>query len=193
RAGRAPADGADALSTRLAGVGAADRQAILLDLVRQEAAHVLGHSSAGRIGHGAAFTDVGFDSLTVIELRDRLLARTGLRLPATFAFDFPTPVTLADHLNALLDPGTAEDPLLDELARLEDLVAARPADRAKDTVAAARLRVLAARLSTVAPGPADGTDSIQTTLDTASVDDVLAFIDEEFGIAGPSDPSRAHE
>ncbi|MEU1056980.1 type I polyketide synthase, partial [Streptomyces sp. NPDC005876] len=193
RAGRAPADGADALSTRLAGVGAADRQAILLDLVRQEAAHVLGHTSAGRIGHGAAFTDIGFDSLTVIELRDRLLARTGLRLPATFAFDFPTPVALADHLNTLLDTGTAEDPLLGELARLEDLVAARPADRAKDTVAAARLRVLAARLSTVAPGPAGGTDSIQTTLDTASVDDVLAFIDEEFGIVDPSDPSRAHE
>ncbi|CAL9357783.1 Narbonolide_10-deoxymethynolide synthase PikA1, modules 1 and 2 [Streptomyces sp. enrichment culture] len=193
RVRRAPADGADALSTRLAGVGAADRQAILLDLVRQEAAHVLGHTSAGRIGHGAAFTDVGFDSLTVIELRDRLLARTGLRLPATFAFDFPTPVTLADHLNTLLGTGTTEDPLLAELARLEDLVAARPADRAKDTVAAARLRVLAARLSTVAPGPAGGTDSIQTTLDAASVDDVLAFIDEEFGIGDPSDPSRAHE
>ncbi|MFK0121590.1 type I polyketide synthase [Streptomyces sp. NPDC090994] len=193
RVRRAPADGADALSTRLAGVGAADRQAILLDLVRQEAAHVLGHTSAGRIGHGAAFTDVGFDSLTVIELRDRLLARTGLRLPATFAFDFPTPVTLAGHLNTLLDTGTTEDPLLAELARLEDLVAARPADRAKDTVAAARLRVLAARLSTVAPGPAGGTDSIQTTLDAASVDDVLAFIDEEFGIGDPSDPSRAHE
>uniref|UniRef100_UPI0035715397 type I polyketide synthase n=1 Tax=Streptomyces fumanus TaxID=67302 RepID=UPI0035715397 len=193
RARRAPADGADALKTRLAGVGAADRQAILLDLVRQEAAHVLGHTSAGRIGHGAAFTDVGFDSLTVIELRDRLLARTGLRLPATFAFDFPTPVALADHLNTLLDTGTAEDPLLGELARLEDLVAARPADRAKDTVAAARLRVLAARLSTVAPGPAGGTDSVQTTLDTASVDDVLAFIDEEFGIVDPSDSSRAHE
>ncbi|MEU2779059.1 type I polyketide synthase, partial [Streptomyces sp. NPDC007162] len=193
RVRRAPADGADALSTRLAGVGAADRQAILLDLVRQEASHVLGHTSVGRIGHEAAFTDVGFDSLTVIELRDRLLARTGLRLPATFAFDFPTPGTLADHLNTLLDTGTAEDPLLGELARLEDLVAARPADRAKDTVAAARLRMLAARLSTVAPGPAGGTDSIQTTLDTASVDDVLAFIDEEFGIVDPSDPSRAHE
>ncbi|MEU4658547.1 SDR family NAD(P)-dependent oxidoreductase, partial [Streptomyces sp. NPDC023723] len=193
RVRRAPDDGADALSTRLAGVGAADRPAILLDLVRQEAAHVLGHTSAGRIGHGAAFTDVGFDSLTVIELRDRLLARTGLRLPATFAFDFPTPVALADHLITLLDTGTAADPLLGELARLEDLVAARPADRAKNTVAAARLRVLAARLSTVAPGPAGGTDSVQTTLDTASVDDVLAFIDEEFGIVDPSDPSRAHE
>ncbi|WP_443098442.1 SDR family NAD(P)-dependent oxidoreductase [Streptomyces antimycoticus] len=183
---------AAALTVRLAGAGSTDRQAILLDLVRQEAAYVLGYASVGRIGPDAAFTDVGFDSLTVIELRDRLLARTGLRLPATFAFDFPTPLTLADHLTTRLGADTIQDPMLAEVARLEELVAARPPDGAKDTGAAARLRALAAKLSTDAPGPAGGTD-IEATLEAASVDDVLAFIDDEFGIVDPSDSDRAYE
>ncbi|WP_374341992.1 type I polyketide synthase [Streptomyces sp. 8ZJF_21] len=183
---------ADALTARLAGAGSADRQAILLDLVRQEAAYVLGYTSVGRIGPDAAFTDVGFDSLTVIELRDRLLARTALRLPATFAFDFPTPQTVADHLNTRLGADTTQDPVLAEVARLEELVAARPPGGAKDTGAAARLRALAVKLSADASGPAGGAD-IEATLDAASVDDVLAFIDDEFGIVDPSDSDRAYE
>ncbi|MFD8095028.1 type I polyketide synthase [Streptomyces solisilvae] len=183
---------ADALTARLAGAGSADRQAILLDLVRQEAAYVLGYTSVGRIGPDAAFTDVGFDSLTVIEPRDRLLARTALRLPATFAFDFPTPQTLADHLNTRLGADTTQDPVLAEVARLEELVAARPPGGAKDTGAAARLRALAVKLSADASGPAGGAD-IEATLDAASVDDVLAFIDDEFGIVEPSDSDRAYE
>ncbi|WP_413116844.1 type I polyketide synthase [Streptomyces sp. CY1] len=192
KARSAHAHDADALTVRLAGAGSTDRQAILLDLVRQEAAYVLGYASVGRIGPDTAFTDVGFDSLTVIELRDRLLARTGLRLPATFAFDFPTPLTLADHLTTHLSADTTQDPVLDEVARLEELVAARPPDSAKDTGAAARLRALAAKLSTDAPGPPGGTD-IEATLEAASVDDVLAFIDDEFGIVDPSDSDRAYE
>ncbi|SED51281.1 Acyl transferase domain-containing protein [Streptomyces melanosporofaciens] len=192
KAQSAHAHDADALTVRLAGAGSTDRQAILLDLVRQEAAYVLGYASVGRIGPDVAFTDVGFDSLTVIELRDRLLARTGLRLPATFAFDFPTPLTLADHLTTRLGADTTQDPVLAEVARLEELVAARPPDGAKDTGAAARLRALAAKLSTDAPGPAGGTD-IEATLEAASVDDVLAFIDDEFGIVDPSDSDRAYE
>ncbi|BBJ46261.1 hypothetical protein SSPO_089790 [Streptomyces antimycoticus] len=152
KAQSAHAHDADALTVRLAGAGSTDRQAILLDLVRQQAAYVLGYASVGRIAPDAAFTDVGFDSLTVIELRDRLLARTGLRLPATFAFDFPTPLTLADHLTTRLGADTTQDPVLAEVARLEELVAARPPDGAKDTGAAARLRALAAKLSTDAPG-----------------------------------------
>ncbi|MBI0300874.1 KR domain-containing protein, partial [Streptomyces sp. PRKS01-29] len=192
KAQSADAHGADALTARLAGAGPADRQAILLDLVRQEAAYVLGYASVGRVGADAAFTDVGFDSLTAIELRDRLLARTGLRLPATFAFDFPTPLTLADHLNTRLRADTTQDPVLAEVARLEELVAARPPDTARNAGAAARLRALAAKLSADAPGPAGGAD-IEATLEAASVDDVLAFIDDEFGIVDPSDSDRAYE
>ncbi|MFE2187747.1 type I polyketide synthase, partial [Streptomyces sp. NPDC059455] len=156
KAQSAHAHDADALTARLAGAGPADRQAILLDLVRQEAAYVLGYASVGRIGPDAAFTDVGFDSLTAIELRDRLLARTGLRLSATFAFDFPTPLALADHLDTRLGAEATQDPVLAEVARLEELVAARPPDGAKNTGAAARLRGGGGRPPADAPPPPRG-------------------------------------
>ncbi|XBQ30785.1 type I polyketide synthase (plasmid) [Streptomyces rapamycinicus] len=191
KAQSAHAHDADALTARLAGVGPADRQAILLDLVRQEAAYVLGYASVGRIGPEAAFTDVGFDSLTAIELRDRLLARTGLRLPATFAFDFPTPLALADHLDTRLGAETPRDPVLAEVARLEELVAARPPDGAKNTGAAAGSGRW--RPSSAPTPPGAGGADIEATLDAASVDDVLAFIDDEFGIVDPADSDRAYE
>ncbi len=76
-------------------------------MVRGQVAVVLGHAEPDGVRADTAFKDAGFDSLTSVELRNRLRAATGLKLPPTLVFDYPSPHVLARHLRTILDPGTA--------------------------------------------------------------------------------------
>ncbi|MFF2213283.1 type I polyketide synthase [Streptomyces antibioticus] len=102
------ADPADTLRRDLAAASEPDRTRLLLALVRETAAGVLGHSDATAIRPGNGFMESGFDSLGVIELRNRLGTATGLRLPTTVVIDHPTPAALAGHLHGLLVPSAPE-------------------------------------------------------------------------------------
>ncbi|MEV7981006.1 beta-ketoacyl synthase N-terminal-like domain-containing protein, partial [Streptomyces sp. NPDC086519] len=96
----------NALRERLADVPDADRDRLLTDLVRDQLADLLGLTGRQAVQPGRPFTDLGLTSVTVVELRNRLTEATGLRLPATSAFDHPTPQALAGLLRRELYGGT---------------------------------------------------------------------------------------
>ncbi|MGW3046249.1 SDR family NAD(P)-dependent oxidoreductase, partial [Kitasatospora sp. NPDC001159] len=101
-AGPAGSDGSNALALRLTELAPAEQEQFLLDLVRGQLAVVLGHASAAAIDAERAFKDLGFDSLSSLEMRNRLNNATGLRLPSTLLFNHPTPLAVARQLRTEL-------------------------------------------------------------------------------------------
>ncbi|WP_430383563.1 SDR family NAD(P)-dependent oxidoreductase [Streptomyces sp. P10-4] len=98
RTAQAGADAQGALARRLAGLSDQEQTELVLDLIRTEVAVVLGLGQADPAMDAERFGDIGFDSLTAVELRNRLSAATAVKLPATLIFDYPTPRALARHL-----------------------------------------------------------------------------------------------
>ncbi|MEU2245069.1 thioester reductase domain-containing protein [Streptomyces sp. NPDC018338] len=104
---RNAADPGAASGRDLSGMTAAEQLAYLLGVVRAEAGAVLGHPDPAGIEGDRPFPSLGFDSLTSVELRNRLDDVAGVRLPATLVFDHPTPAALAEYLRSVLQEGTA--------------------------------------------------------------------------------------
>ncbi|MET8413611.1 type I polyketide synthase, partial [Streptomyces sp. NPDC005195] len=108
---------ATGLAGQLARLGESERRNALLALVRAHIAYVLNHPSPDDVEPTRAFRELGFDSLTAVELRNTLNEATGLRLPATLIYDYPTPAALADHLSAQFVPADTSTPPADAPAR----------------------------------------------------------------------------
>ncbi|WP_345598131.1 SDR family NAD(P)-dependent oxidoreductase, partial [Streptomyces marokkonensis] len=106
----APAADVSTLRAELLRLTPADQEQLLVTLVRTEAGAVLGHTGTEGVDEDRAFKEIGFDSVTAVELRNRLNAATRLRLPATLVFDYPNPRVLAELIHTeLLGDAVAED------------------------------------------------------------------------------------
>jgi polyketide synthase 12 len=167
------------LAARLGGLEPAEQHQLVLDTVAQQAAMVLGHSSAAAIDMNRSFIDLGLDSLSAVEIRNRLNTVAGLRLPATLAFDYPTPTVLAEHLLTQLtseQTGTGRSAAVAELDRLDALLsqAAESSVRAYivDQLEALVVRHRDSMRSVVEPSTGD-------RIQSATADELLDFISTE--------------
>ncbi|GLX40379.1 hypothetical protein Sros01_64520 [Streptomyces roseochromogenus] len=168
------------------------RQRRLTDLVREEVAQVAGFDGAHEVEARHSMIDLGIDSVSAVELSERLGARTGLELPASLAFDHPTSTAMADHMLTALhadglardggEAGLPEGTVFGELARLEASVERdRPDAVARDRLVE-RLRALTARLVDGASGPSEGAEATpldDEAVEAATVDQLLDLIDNE--------------
>ncbi|WP_157517720.1 beta-ketoacyl reductase, partial [Micromonospora rifamycinica] len=141
------------LAGQLAGLEPGTQYERVLDTVRSLAGRVLGHGPTSVIGPDQAFRDLGFDSLLAVELRNRLNAETGLRLPATLVFDHPTPAAVAAHLCRELGLATdAETPEEAEEREFRQKLAGIPLARLRSSGVLDLVLRLAGAEETAEPG-----------------------------------------
>ncbi|MER7008813.1 type I polyketide synthase, partial [Dactylosporangium sp. NPDC000555] len=179
----AGADGASALQARLTGRTRTEQTGLLAELVRDSVAAVLGFSGATPVHSDRTFKELGFDSLTALELRNRLNAATRLRLPATLVFDHPTVDALAGHLCDLVapEPVVPAATVLSELDRFEAVLADLETDDDQHQRIAARIQALLWKWNSGQSGAGDNpADSVD--LDLVSDDDLFHVLDNELGL-----------
>ncbi|MFD6269627.1 SDR family NAD(P)-dependent oxidoreductase [Nocardia asteroides] len=175
-----PADTAPDLAVRLHGQPAAEQDRIVLDVIRAQAAAVLGHGGADAMAPDKPFSDIGFDSLGVMEFRNRLKSAAGVQLSTTAMFDYPTPAALAGFLRRELVPDDVPAQRLstgiEALAR--DLGSAELSAGARSELATTLTALLRTLDVTVAVPVAEVDPDLDVdSLDGADDDELFAFID----------------
>ncbi|WP_459980951.1 type I polyketide synthase, partial [Mycobacterium avium] len=165
----AAAKSKSALLQRLEGLPEDEQQAVLLDLVRSNIATVLGSSSPEAIHPDRAFQELGFDSLTAVEMRNRLKAATGLALSPTLIFDYPNSAALAGYMYREL-VGTSEQPAAAAApgeAEIQRVVGSIPVKRLRQ---AGVLELLLALANESTGAAQSATPAVTTEKDIADMD-----------------------
>ncbi|GGM90176.1 hypothetical protein GCM10007977_110280 [Dactylosporangium sucinum] len=179
--GRTDPAGRTGLAQRLQPLAPADRDRLLIELVGAEASAVLGHSGAGAIAPGQPFKELGFDSLTAVELRNRLNTLTGLRLPTTTVFDYPNLTELAAYLRGRLVRSDETDvaAVLGEIEKMAAVLGTAKlaaVDRVRITTG---LQALFTGWTSGETAAAPAFDDID--IDSATDDELFNLADETFG------------
>ncbi|GAA1934699.1 hypothetical protein GCM10009738_03230 [Kitasatospora viridis] len=184
----AVAAAAAGLAARLAVLSPAEREQEVLQIVRSAVAVVLGHAGPGDVDPQRAFRDMGIDSLTALELRNRLSAETGLSLPATLVFDYPTPAAVAGYLRPELvaDGETGTAPMIAELNQVESRLLKLAASCETPDGITAILRGMLEKWMAAQGGvqSQDESDGTSIAFDSATPDEVFDFLDKEFRLHG---------
>ena len=179
-------DTKDSLATanvrqRLLGLSRDEQQRTLLEIICSIIAIVLRHHEPAEIEPGRAFRDLGFDSLTAVELRDQLQAATGLRLTPGLVFDHPNPTALATYLRKqfTLYQMVTDQPVTADLEKLETSLAVTPLDEEDHKIIVRRLQDLLFKLEGSASRANGDESDLSAIIDAATDDEIFDIIDNQ--------------
>ncbi len=177
------------LSTVIGATPVEERRPLLLELVGAEVARVRGHSHSDAVDATRTFKDLGFDSLMAVELRNRLMLVTGLGLPSTLVFNYPSSAELADYLleRVAREQTLSRTLVHEELGMLESAIVATRMDDGEQAEVRERLDALIAQLADASCSGEDGEQrhsqepSLAQEIQAASADELIELIDAQLG------------
>ncbi|MBF6398034.1 hypothetical protein IU438_19820 [Nocardia cyriacigeorgica] len=182
RARRANNGAGGSLADRLAAVPADEREAVVLGVVREQAAAVLGHTSAAAVDPDTPFSELGFDSLGGVELRNRLAESAGMRLPSTLVFNYPTAAAVAKLVLSRWESTSASSVIDAQVDSLRSVLADLASADDKARLAEQIRQLLSETLGQPEPEaePVQQAHSDRAAVETAvSADELFALIDQQ--------------